>query len=161
MAGPSSGSLGLAVVAARSFVSSIGRRPQHRANLSRYPLPPADHQRDPHRRRHLTDDRCDHIEHVFQAIWPFLWGLLAFLLLIMLMPEPHGLSYLLTLHAPDGARLVGFDKAHRTPARGSRFHAAPEASDHWHRTEDDPGRPHPFETAETLIDDPSMRWNEC
>ena len=28
-------------------------------------------------------------------------------------PErPHGLSYSLTLHAPDGGRLVGFDNAH-------------------------------------------------
>ena len=28
-------------------------------------------------------------------------------------PErPHGLSYSLTLHAPDGERLVGFDNAH-------------------------------------------------
>ena len=26
--------------------------------------------------------------------------------------RPHGLSYSLTLHAPDGARLVGFDNAH-------------------------------------------------
>ncbi len=25
---------------------------------------------------------------------------------------PHGLSYSLTLHAPDGTRLVGFDNAH-------------------------------------------------
>jgi hypothetical protein len=27
--------------------------------------------------------------------------------------RPHGLSYSLTLHAPDGARLIGFDNAHR------------------------------------------------
>ena len=26
--------------------------------------------------------------------------------------RPHGLSYSLTLHAPDGERLVGFDNAH-------------------------------------------------
>ena len=26
--------------------------------------------------------------------------------------RPHGLSYSLTLHAPDGTRLVGFDNAH-------------------------------------------------
>ena len=29
----------------------------------------------------------------------------------------------------------------------------PRASDHWHRTETDPGRPYRFKNAETLIDD--------
>ena len=66
--------------------------------------------------------------------------------------RPHGLSYSLTLHAPDGKRLVGFDNAHGTP-RGSRFERRPEATDHWHRTETDPGRPYQFRDAETLIDD--------
>ena len=34
-------------------------------------------------------------------------------------PErPHGLRYSLTLHAPDGGRLVGFDNAH--PVRERR-----------------------------------------
>jgi hypothetical protein len=42
-------------------------------------------------------------------------------------PErPHGLTYSLTLHAPDGARLVGFDNAHplrerRGPGTRPRF----------------------------------------
>jgi hypothetical protein len=27
--------------------------------------------------------------------------------------KPHGIDYSLTLHAPDGERLVGFDNAHR------------------------------------------------
>jgi Family of unknown function (DUF6516) len=67
--------------------------------------------------------------------------------------RPHGLSYSFTLHAPDGTRLVGFDNAHGVPARGSRFKTAPPASDHWHRTENDPGRPYAFKNAETLIDD--------
>ena len=67
--------------------------------------------------------------------------------------RPHGLSYSFTLHAPDGTRLVGFDNAHGAPARGSGFKPAPQASDHWHRTENDPGRPYAFKDAETLIDD--------
>jgi hypothetical protein len=67
--------------------------------------------------------------------------------------RPHGLAYSFTLHAPDGARLVGFDNAHGVPARGSRFKPAPQASDHWHRTGNDPGRPYAFKDAETLIDD--------
>ncbi|HYZ26068.1 MAG TPA: DUF6516 family protein [Geminicoccaceae bacterium] len=67
--------------------------------------------------------------------------------------RPQGLSYSFTLHAPDGTRLLGFDNAHGVPARGSRFKAAPQPSDHWHRTESDPGRPYEFKDAETLIDD--------
>lgn len=67
--------------------------------------------------------------------------------------RPHGLSYSFTLHAPDGTRLVGFDNAHGVPAKGSRFKPKPRASDHWHRTETDPGRPYQFKDAETLIDD--------
>jgi hypothetical protein len=66
--------------------------------------------------------------------------------------RPHGLSYSFTLHAPDGTRLVGFDNAHGAPAKGSRFKPKPPASDHWHRTESDPGRPYEYKGAETLID---------
>ena len=63
------------------------------------------------------------------------------------------MSYSFTLHAPDGTRLVGFDNAHVVPAKGSRFKPKPRASDHWHRTETDPGRPYQFKDAATLIDD--------
>jgi hypothetical protein len=65
----------------------------------------------------------------------------------------RSLSYSFTLHAPDGTRLVGFDNAHGVPAMGSRFKRPPDANDHWHRTENDPGRPYRFKDAETLIDD--------
>jgi hypothetical protein len=67
--------------------------------------------------------------------------------------RPHGLSYSFTLHAPDGTRLVGYDNAHGVPAKGSRFRRRETASDHWHRTENDPGRPYRFKDAETVIDD--------
>ncbi|MGO9007433.1 MAG: DUF6516 family protein [Beijerinckiaceae bacterium] len=67
--------------------------------------------------------------------------------------RPHGLSYSFTLHAPDGQRLVGFDNAHGVPAAGSRYKRPPDANDHWHRTEEDPGRPYQFRDAETLVDD--------
>jgi hypothetical protein len=63
--------------------------------------------------------------------------------------RPHGLVYSLTLHAPDGTRLVGFDNAHRT----GRAEGAGTANDHWHRTEHDPGRPYRYVNAETLLDD--------
>lgn len=67
--------------------------------------------------------------------------------------RPHGLSYSFTLHAPDGTRLVGFDNAHGVPAAGSRFRRRPAVSDHWHRTENDPGRPYIFKDADTLLQD--------
>jgi hypothetical protein len=67
--------------------------------------------------------------------------------------RPHGVSYSFTLHGPDGRRLVGFDHAHGVPPIGSRFKQSPEASDHWHRARNDPGRPYVFKDAGTLIDD--------
>ena len=46
---------------------------------------------------------------------------------------PHGLSYSLTLHAPDGARLVGFDNAHALrEGRGPGRRRSGE-DDHRHR----------------------------
>ena len=67
--------------------------------------------------------------------------------------RPHGLSYSFTLHAPGGARLIGFDNAHDVPPRGSRFKRRGETTDHWHRTEKDAGRPYEFTTAQRLLDD--------
>jgi hypothetical protein len=45
--------------------------------------------------------------------------------------RPHGLSYSLTLHDKDGARLVGFDNAHPSPARGRGTRGV--GHDHRHR----------------------------
>jgi hypothetical protein len=42
--------------------------------------------------------------------------------------KPNGLDYSLTLHGPDGARLVGFDNAHRV---GRQKRGGPQ--DHRHR----------------------------
>ncbi|MCE2486554.1 MAG: hypothetical protein J4F42_13650 [Desulfurellaceae bacterium] len=67
--------------------------------------------------------------------------------------RPHGLSYSFTLHAPSGKRLIGFDNAHGVAATGSRYKTRPRTRDHWHRTEDDAGRPYPFVNVETLLDD--------
>lgn len=67
--------------------------------------------------------------------------------------RPHGLRYSLTLHAPDGTRLIGFDNAHAVASAGSRFSKKPVETDHWHRTEHDPGRPYEFTDAATLIED--------
>jgi hypothetical protein len=67
--------------------------------------------------------------------------------------RPHGLTYSFTLHAPDGTRLIGFDNAHGVSPPGSRFKKRPPAADHWHRTDDDPGRPYTFKDVGTLLDD--------
>ena len=67
--------------------------------------------------------------------------------------RPHGLRYSFTLHAPDGTRLVGFDSAHGVASPGSRFRKRQVAADHWHRDEDDIGRPYAFRGAAGLIED--------
>jgi hypothetical protein len=67
--------------------------------------------------------------------------------------RPFALSYSFTLHAPNGTRLVGFDNAHPAPAGGSRFKQRSQAIDHWHRTENDPGRPYEFKDADKLLQD--------
>jgi hypothetical protein len=42
--------------------------------------------------------------------------------------KPHGLDYSLTMHGPDGERLVGFDNAHSVPG-----HTKMATKDHKHR----------------------------
>ncbi|HMN77074.1 MAG TPA: DUF6516 family protein [Burkholderiaceae bacterium] len=44
--------------------------------------------------------------------------------------KPHGLDYSLTLHGPDGQRLVGFDNGHQVAGKRS---GTPAAKDHKHR----------------------------
>ncbi len=69
-------------------------------------------------------------------------------------PErPHGLRYALTLHDPDGSRLIGFDNAHGVPPKGSRFRKPSVEHDHWHRTGDDAGRQYRFTSVEQLLVD--------
>jgi hypothetical protein len=60
--------------------------------------------------------------------------------------KPHGLDYSLTLHGPDGERLVGFDNAHpvATQRRGER-------QDHRHRLS--LVRPYEYESAGKLLAD--------
>lgn len=65
--------------------------------------------------------------------------------------KPHGLDYSLTLHGPDGDRLVGFDNAHpvrRTAGPGGRRQGA---QDHKHRLKT--VRPYDYRDAATLIAD--------
>jgi hypothetical protein len=64
--------------------------------------------------------------------------------------RPHGVSYSLTLHAPDGTRLVGFDNAHAV--RSSRGPAGKsKEADHRHRLGGT--RPYRYVNALQLIED--------
>lgn len=67
--------------------------------------------------------------------------------------KPHGISYSLTFHSPDGRRLMGFDNAHGVGHRGGRFVERRKAFDHCHRDESDAGRSYRFVTAEKLVAD--------
>lgn len=60
--------------------------------------------------------------------------------------KPHGLDYSLTLHGPDGARLVGFDNAH--PVKGRRRGTR---QDHRHRLRT--VKPYEYRDAATLLAD--------
>ena len=66
---------------------------------------------------------------------------------------PHGIAYALTLHDPNGTRLMGFDNAHPVAHQGSAFVPAARQADHWHRTAQDAGRPYLFVSAVQLLDD--------
>lgn len=64
--------------------------------------------------------------------------------------KPHGIDYSLTLHGPDGERLVGFDNAH--PVGTQRFG---DPQDHRHRIRR--VLPYEYSDAATLLSD---FWSE-
>lgn len=67
-------------------------------------------------------------------------------------PErPHGLKYSLTLHGPDGSRLIGFDNAH--PVRESRGPGGKGQGSHDHKHRLETVRPYRFKDAATLVED--------
>ena len=71
-------------------------------------------------------------------------------------PErPHGLKYSLTLHGPDGSRLIGFDNAHAVRESRRPGGKAGGTLDHKHRMETI--RPYRFKDAATLLED---FWSE-
>lgn len=65
--------------------------------------------------------------------------------------KPHGLDYAISLHGPDGERLVGFDNAHRVPAQTGRGARKRKAQDHRHRLKT--ARPYEYRDAATLLAD--------
>jgi Family of unknown function (DUF6516) len=72
------------------------------------------------------------------------------------LERPRGIKYSLTLHAPNGTRLMGFDNAHGgiKPERARFLHAGKKYSyDHRHRSAKDVGVLYQFDTAYGLISD--------
>lgn len=65
--------------------------------------------------------------------------------------RPHGLSYSLTLHAPDGSRPVGFDNAHPVSQRWGPGMRSRLESDHQHRLRSI--GPYDYTDAATLLRD--------
>jgi hypothetical protein len=68
--------------------------------------------------------------------------------------KPHGIDYSLTLHGPDGVRLVGFDNAHPVPPQKR---GAPQ--DHRHRLR--AIRAYEYRDAATLLATSGRRWTQC
>jgi Family of unknown function (DUF6516) len=64
--------------------------------------------------------------------------------------RPHGLRYSLTLHAKDGARLVGFDNAHPVTTGSGPGAKRTEAFDHKHRLRTI--RPYEYSDAASLLE---------
>ena len=71
------------------------------------------------------------------------------------LERPHGLRYSLTLHAPDGSRLVGYDNAHQVVARQRFAIQRRRTFDHRHRLHTT--RPYDYKDAATLLRD---FWSE-
>ena len=65
--------------------------------------------------------------------------------------RPHGLRYSLTLHGPDGGRLVGFDNAHSVRASRSPGGRGRGGYDHKHRFQT--VRPYQFKDPASLLED--------
>lgn len=63
--------------------------------------------------------------------------------------KPHGLDYSMTMHAPDGTRLVGFDNTHQVEGKRRAEH------DHKHRLRT--VKPYAYRDAPSLVAD---FWSE-
>jgi len=66
---------------------------------------------------------------------------------------PHGIRYSLTLHAPSGQRILGYDNAHAVQARHGRYGGRRLPFDHKHRHGADSGVPYEFKDANQLLSD--------
>lgn len=65
--------------------------------------------------------------------------------------KPHGIDYSLTLHGPDGDRIIGYDNAHPAPVTKGPGGRRSKSQDHRHRYHR--VRPYKFVDAGTLMED--------
>ena len=66
---------------------------------------------------------------------------------------PHGIRYTLTLHAPSGKRILGYDNAHAVKVKGKKYSGQRLSFDHKHRHVADKGVPYEFKDANQLLSD--------
>ena len=67
---------------------------------------------------------------------------------------PDGIRYALTLHEPNGKRILGYDNAHAVkPAGRFKFSGQRLSYDHRHRHASDKGIPYTFVDAHQLLSD--------
>ena len=66
---------------------------------------------------------------------------------------PHGIRYSLTLHAPSGQRIMGYDNAHAVRVRRGRYGGRRLPFDHKHRHAADAGVTYGFKDAHQLLSD--------
>jgi hypothetical protein len=69
------------------------------------------------------------------------------------LDRPHGVKYSLSLHDRFNKRIMGFDNAHPIEYGGKSNVAPKRTYYHWHRNENDIGRPYYYENAGKLIED--------
>ena len=66
---------------------------------------------------------------------------------------PHGIRYTLTLHVPNGKRILGFDNAHAVKIKGKKYSGQRFPFDHKYRHVSDKGVPYEFKDAFQLLSD--------
>jgi hypothetical protein len=66
---------------------------------------------------------------------------------------PHGIRYSLTLHAPSGKRLLGYDNAHAVKTKKGRYSGRRLPFDHRHRSASDKGVAYTFKSADQMLAD--------
>ena len=68
--------------------------------------------------------------------------------------RPHGIKYSLTLHSPDGARILGFDNAHAVKVKSrKKYFGQIITYDHQHHSSDESITPYSFSSPEQLLED--------
>ena len=68
--------------------------------------------------------------------------------------RPHGIKYSLTLHSPDGARILGFDNAHAVKVKSrKKYFGQIITYDHQHHSTDESITSYSFSSPEQLLED--------